>query len=177
MEKIGSAKNIVIIGLSGTGKTSVAESISATTARTLLDTDKIIEESIKMSIPDIFKSKGEAYFRKLEYEVIQEVSDETGSVIACGGGSVLDPRNFAALRRHGVIFCLWAEIDELCRRIGDDHERPLLTGNLYDNLCRQLAERETILRSADIHINTLGKTVQEIAKQIVLIFDRLAQSS
>ena len=99
-------KNIVLIGMMGSGKTTVGKLLAQRFDRPLADTDALIEERQGRSIPDIFSVDGESYFRTLELELCQELSGQQGLVIACGGGLPLQDEAIAALKSSGLVFWL-----------------------------------------------------------------------
>jgi len=104
--------NIVLTGFMGTGKSIVGEKLAQRLGMGYIDTDQIIEEREGCEISKIFKEKGEDYFRKIETEVVKEVSSFNNCVIATGGGVVLKEENIKALRRKGIIISLSANPDK-----------------------------------------------------------------
>ena len=129
--------NIVLIGMPGSGKSTVGTELAALTERPLIDTDTLIEARAKKSIPQIFAEDGETAFRDLETAVLAEVGRERGQIISCGGGAVLRAENRRALQQNGRIYCLHRPLEWL-ERTG----RPL-SGDL-DRLRRLEAERRPI---------------------------------
>ena len=106
-EKILSRReNAVLIGMSGSGKSYVGRLAAEKLGRRFIDTDSEIVRVTGKSVPEIFDSVGEQGFRKIESSVIERVSQETGVVIATGGGAVLKPENVLSLRRNGRLFYL-----------------------------------------------------------------------
>ena len=110
--------NIVLVGMAGSGKTTIGEAVAAMTGRVFVDIDKAVTELAGMTIPKIFVEHGEEAFRKLESDVIREVSATKGGVIATGGGAVKSIENCNYLRQNGII--LWLDrppiMLELCGR-------------------------------------------------------------
>ncbi len=98
--------NLVIIGMPGSGKTSVGKLLAAELGMDFVDTDEEVEAAAGLSIPDIFEQLGEEAFRKLEAEQTQKVCKENRLVIATGGGVVKDPLNYARLKQNGTIIFL-----------------------------------------------------------------------
>ncbi|MGB3057214.1 MAG: shikimate kinase, partial [Candidatus Omnitrophota bacterium] len=96
-------KNIVLVGFMGTGKTTIAKVLARSLGKKYVNTDDLIESREKKSINDVFKDDGEAYFRKVEKEVIKEASRQADQVIDAGGGVVLDPENMENLRMTGIV--------------------------------------------------------------------------
>ncbi len=114
-------ENIVLIGMPASGKSTVGKLISEELARTLLDTDSIIEEKTGEKISDIFARYGEKHFRDIESEVAKEIAQKNSSVISCGGGLILRPENVFELRKNGRLFF----IDMPLERLIPTSDRPL----------------------------------------------------
>ena len=106
-------QNIVLVGMPGCGKTTVAEELSKLTGRKAVDTDSLVEESAGMSVPEIFSQYGEKRFRELEAQAVRSAAKEKGLIIATGGGAVLDPGNVRALKGNGRIYYLKRDLDLL----------------------------------------------------------------
>lgn len=103
---IAEKENIVLVGMPASGKSTVGRMLAQRLGKKFIDTDSLIVEKAKMSIPEIFAREGEAAFRLLEREVISEVAAESCAVIATGGGAVLAPENNDALKANGRIYFL-----------------------------------------------------------------------
>lgn len=130
-------QNIVLIGMPGCGKTTVATELATLSGRQVIDTDAEIEKNAGMTIPEIFKKYGEEHFRTLESEVIAEVAKEKGLVIATGGGAVLREENRKALHSNGRIYYIKRELTDL-----SCEGRPLSVDT--DALQRMFAVRDPI---------------------------------
>jgi shikimate kinase len=160
-------KNIVLIGMMGSGKSSVGKQLSEKLDRPFIDTDEIIEKREERTITEIFELYGENYFRKLEMEIVKEVAEYDNHIISTGGGIVVNPDNVSRLKMTGQIFYLKNDIDELAERLSSNTEnRPLLEdNNLHRKLKQILSKRETLyLQSADeiIENKDLDHTVSQI---------------
>ena len=163
-------KNIVLVGLMGAGKTSVGLCLEQKTGRQFLDSDNIIEKEQGCSISEIFEKNGEAFFRKLESEVILRISGYNDKIIATGGGSVQNLQNLEYLRKNGQIFYLKALPEELYIRIKSQNNRPLLQNeNPRGTLKNLLKLREENYLKADIIIETSGKSVEDITEEILKV--------
>ncbi|MBQ3116489.1 MAG: AAA family ATPase [Clostridia bacterium] len=101
--------NVVLVGMPGSGKSTIAKEVAKRLKRQFIDTDKEIEKKAGMSIPDIFSEYGEGRFREIEKQVLREVGAMTGKVIATGGGVVKDSENLYPLKSNGIIF--WIKRD------------------------------------------------------------------
>ena len=154
-KKVGRAKNIVLIGFMGTGKTSVGRLLAARLGRRFIDIDRKIEQENKMTIAEMFASHGEEFFRRKEREMVARVSRFHGAVIATGGGTVLVPENMERLRASGFIVSLTASVQTILERTGRRNTRPLLERpDREEFVTNLLAEREKLYRQADLCINT-----------------------
>ena len=107
--------NIVLVGMPGCGKTTVAGIIGRMTGRPVQDVDTMIEQRAGITIPEIFAQSGEEGFRALETQIITEAGAQSGAVIATGGGSVTRLENYAPLHQNAVIVWLQRDIDKLPR--------------------------------------------------------------
>ena len=167
-------KNIVLIGFMGTGKTTVGKELAKRLNFTFIDTDERIERKIGLTVNDIFKEYGEKYFRRLEHDLIGNVSLFNRCIIATGGGVVLNAENIKLLKQRGVIVCLEADYKYLLKRLKAAGGRPLLAGgNVDERVPRLLKEREQYYKCADIYINIENKTVNEIADEIIKNIERI----
>ena len=108
-----SKENIVLIGMPGVGKTSTGEALAKLLNRTWIDTDFLIKQKTHCEAATYLQTHGEAAFRYLEHEVIQEISSMTGSVISCGGGVVVTPSNYQLLRQNGKLVYLTRPLEDL----------------------------------------------------------------
>ena len=154
-------KNIVIIGMPGVGKTSVAEAVAEKLNRKCIDIDT---EIIKKhgDIPKIFEQQGEKAFRAYEKGAVIQAAKEEGVVIATGGGSLLDPENTAALQRTGTLYWITRPLEELAT-----DGRPLSKGGI-DTLKKLYRERKPIYQAAAHHI-VKNTTVDEAACAILAL--------
>lgn len=106
-------ENIVLIGMPASGKTTVGNILAEKMDREIIDTDELISMRVGKSIPVIFSEYGEEYFRRIESEIIEEVSSKTGVIISTGGGAVLNENNVNALRKNGRIYFIDRPLDAL----------------------------------------------------------------
>lgn len=106
-------KNIVLVGMPGSGKSTIGKMLAEKLNREFLDTDEMIVEKAGKPIPEIFAENGEEYFREIESECVKEAGKKMGLVIATGGGAVLRQENRDALRQNAVVIFLDREVDSL----------------------------------------------------------------
>ncbi len=109
----GETLNVILVGMPGSGKTTIGTALAKLLNREFIDTDALIEKKDGRDIPTIFKDSGEEYFRKLESEVVKEVGKLTGKVISTGGGVIKNRDNCFPLKSNGIIFLIEREIEKL----------------------------------------------------------------
>ncbi len=136
-----SPTNLVLMGLSGSGKSVVGWHLAKLVGFGFIDTDKRIEQEEKMSITEIFKKKGEKYFRELENKLFQKLSNIRSHVIATGGGTVLNEDAWGVMKSMGLLIWINTPIEEIARKLlrspEDLRKRPLLS-----DLAEQLKDQD-----------------------------------
>ena len=150
-------ENRVLIGMPGSGKTSVGRALAGLTGLPFLDTDQLIVEKAGKPISDIFADSGEEAFRDLESEVIRDVALQGGRIISTGGGAVLRPENVIALRWNGRLFWLDRDPESLVPTA----DRPL--ADTAVKMKQLYARREPVYRSAADEIIPVRGTPEDIA--------------
>ena len=169
---------IVLLGYMGSGKSTIAQSLSEKTKIKVLDLDKIIENRTNLSIKTIFSTKGELYFRKLEHEIFKELmaSDEK-LIISLGGGTPCYANNHEMLQGENVAsFYLKGSIETLYGRlISIKENRPLIAEQSEDDMkeyiAKHLFDRSFYYNQATHKISIDDKSVEEVVNDIV---DKLA---
>ncbi len=158
-------KNIILIGFMGSGKDSVGKEISRRSSLAFISTDSMIELAENRRINDIFQQNGEAYFRHLEKRALRSISGLQNTIIATGGGMVIDEKNRKQLSNLGIVVHLYVDAETVRQRLQNDQDRPLLKeGNDVERL---LSERKELYNFADIVIDTRSKTPGQIAGDIL----------
>lgn len=159
--------NIVLVGFMGTGKTVVGQRLAKMLGREFQDLDTLIEEETQMSIAQIFSRHGESYFRKLEAEMVARVSREKGFIISTGGGVMLREENVRNLKSNGILIALTASPEVILQRLAGKEDRPLLQGDDRQQKVEELLRRrEPYYQKADYLIDTTGRTVEEVVREI-----------
>lgn len=154
-------RNIVLVGMSMCGKSTLGQLLSEKLARPLIDTDTVIIERAGMPVTEIFATRGEGHFRDLESAVVSDVCRMSGVVIATGGGAVLRAENVDAMKRNGTVVFL----DRPLETILPTDDRPL--ANTAEKVRRLYAERLPIYRAAaDVTVFVHG-TPEETANDIL----------
>ena len=146
----------------GCGKSTVARALSELTGRELIDTDELIVQNEGCSIPEIFASRGEEYFRTCESRVAAEVGKMSGKIISTGGGIVTREVNLDSLTQNGVIFFVRRDLAMLSR-----DGRPLSQGADLEQMYKK--RLPLYLNFADYTVDNCG-TVQDCAEAIANIF-------
>jgi shikimate kinase len=168
--------NVALIGFMGAGKTSVGRLVAEQLGFDYLDTDEMIQSRTNRTIADIFARDGEPAFRKLEEQVVAELTARERTVISTGGGLPVNPKNLASLKTHALVVCLWASPEKIWDRVKNQTHRPLLHDADPQKKIRELlAAREPFYRQADVLLNTELRHVREVAQQVIHQF-RLAAS-
>ncbi len=121
-----STNNIFLVGLMGSGKTTIGRSLAKKLNLRFLDADQEIETRTGASIPLIFEIEGEASFRQREADVIRDLTAQQGIVLATGGGAVLNETSRQLLRERGTVIYLRASVASILQRTSHDKNRPLL---------------------------------------------------
>lgn len=152
----------------GTGKTAVGRRLAEQLHAPFVDVDALVVKRAGRPIHEIFAGGGEPDFRKLESDVIAEVAAQDRTVIATGGGALLDAKNREQLQLRGLLVCLTAKAGTLLERLKDDLTRPLLAGEkLPQKIERLMSERQAVYDLCPLQIVTDGKTIAQVAEEIL----------
>ncbi|MEL4898260.1 shikimate kinase [Crocosphaera sp. Alani8] len=163
--------NVFLVGMMGTGKTTVGQKLAQRLNYRFFDSDVLIERVTGQSIKNIFATQGEEAFRQVETEVLSELAAYTKSVVATGGGSVLKAKNWSYLH-HGLIIWLDVSIPILSKRLARDTTRPLLQKkDLSLTLQSLLEQRRPLYAQSDLQViinrhQTADDTVEQILELV-----------
>ena len=171
-------KNLVLIGMPGSGKTKIGNYLAQRLDLPVLDTDAMVVEEMGMAISEIFERYGEAHFRDLESQAVQRAARAQGTVIATGGGVVLRAENMAALAQSGIIFFRDRPPEAI---VEEDHkDRPLVGADkdaararIFDLYTQRIA----LYKRYAHHYIAPTDTWQEAAEQIAAIYEKEARST
>jgi shikimate kinase len=169
------APNLVFVGPMGAGKTTIGTRVAAKLALRFVDVDQRLQEITGARVPLIFECEGEAGFRARESALIAELCNDSGLLIATGGGAVLDPLNRQRLRERGFVVHLHLDVDAQLARLARDRSRPLLaTGDRHATLTALAAQRDALYAEiADLHYDSNGPGADAAATRLVaMIADR-----
>lgn len=165
--------NIILVGFMGTGKTTVGKLVAARLGWRFADTDQVIERRVGKSVHDIFAIQGEPAFRQMEAALCAEISTWRRSVIATGGGILLDPMNYERLNSAGLVICLTASLEQIAARLEYDANRPLLNGaDRVQRLNELLSARAALYNSVPHQVETSGQTPYAVSDSVLHLWQR-----
>lgn len=161
-------RSVVLVGMMGAGKSTIGRRLAARLHLPFLDADIEIEAAAGMSIPDIFETHGEAYFRDGEARVIARLLDGGPAVIATGGGAVMREETRDRIRDKAVSIWLKADLDVIMKRVRRRADRPLLqTEDPTGTVSRLLEAREPVYATADLTIGSRDVPHERIVDECV----------
>lgn len=162
--------NIYLVGPMGAGKTTIGKRIAELKGMGFLDSDQAIEERTGVDISFIFEKEGEDGFRKREREMLAELTQQPNSVVATGGGAVMESGNRDLLTARGVVVYLETPLHQQLARTRNNRNRPLLEDSEdIEATLRQLTEmRDPLYREiADVVVTTGDQPARKLAREIV----------
>ncbi|MDC1129361.1 shikimate kinase [Candidatus Pelagibacter sp.] len=168
---MNSNKNLVFVGMMGSGKSSIGSLVSKKLNLPFLDIDSVIVENIGMSVSEIFEKKGEDYFRNQEEKITLKCLKKIKNVVSLGGGGFINIKiRKEILANH---FSFWLNCDEsiLIRRIKDSKKRPLAFKSTDKEIRTLIRKRSKIYSNAQFKINCDKLTKTEIVKKIIEIYE------
>lgn len=153
----------------GVGKTTIGRLLAERLGFDFIDMDEEIEKRMGITISEIFRVKGESRFRELESELVKELSQRDGLVIACGGGAIANPENAETLRKSSKMVYLTASIDEIIKRTKQDNSRPLLLVQDLKKVASELYEqRKPVYKKyAEATVDTTDKNTEEVVEMVL----------
>ena len=168
---MNSNKNLVFLGMMGSGKSSIGNLVSKKLDLPFIDIDNLIVENAGMSISEIFEKKGEVYFRNLEEKITLKTLKKIKNVISLGGGGFINTKIRKEILDNN--FSFWLDWDEsiLVRRIKDSKKRPLVFKSTEQKIKAIIKDRSKIYTKAQFKINCNKLTKTEIVEKIVKIYE------
>ena len=166
-------KNIYLVGLMGSGKTTLGKILSKKIDKQFYDSDQVIEEKLGVEVPIIFEYEGEAGFREREKDILKELVGIQNIVLATGGGIILSKSNRDLLAQNGIVVYLKSNQKDLILRMKNDKTRPLLqNGNIEEIIKTLCKEREPLYEEiADFEITTKNKKIHEVVNEIMSVIN------
>ena len=163
--------NLYLVGFMGTGKSTVGRQVARQMGFEFLDSDHEIERRQGKPVSQIFAAEGEARFRALEREFIEQGHPEKKCVVSCGGGLVVPSGMLELLRRRGVVICMHAPIETILKRTLHATHRPLLQVEDPERRLRELyAQREELYRRTGTMVLTDKRPLREIAIHVLRVY-------
>ena len=164
-------KNLVFLGMMGSGKSSIGFLVSKKLNLKFIDIDNIIEDEVGMKISDIFKSKGENYFRNLEEKITLKILKTNKVVVSLGGGGFLNEKiRDEVLTNHFSFWLNW-ESKILLKRIKNSEKRPIALNSTDQEITNLIKKRSKIYMKAEFKIDCNKLTKNEIVKKITKIYE------
>jgi shikimate kinase len=164
-------KNLVLAGFMGTGKSTIGALVAQKTGSPFLDTDREVETQAGKPIRAIFEDEGEAAFRELEAAICRKAANISGTVIATGGGTLLNSESRKALAKNGVLVNMQADLESLAVRLAPDGRRPLLTNN--ETTQALYANREEFYLSLPHQVQVGVRAPLAIAEELIALWQQL----
>ena len=155
---------VYLVGMPGSGKSSVGPELARRLGVPFVELDAEIERAAGKPVTEIFEQEGEARFRELEAAMLVEAAGRDPGVVSCGGGVVLEPANRVTLRATGEVVFLSVPLDVLQARVPPAADRPLIRGS--GDLERLFEQRESLYREFAAHVVDGSGTVEEVAAAI-----------
>ena len=165
-------KNIVLLGMMGSGKSTIGYLLSKNINLNFLDVDKFIEKETDLKIYDIFQKKGEVYFRDLEEKTTLKLLKGKGKIISLGGGGFLNKNIRKEILKNHISFWLNWENSTIINRILKSQKRPVAFNSSENNLKRLINERSNIYAEANFKINCETLTKKMIVKNIIELYEK-----
>ena len=168
---MNSNKNLIFLGMMGSGKSSIGNLVSKKLNLQFVDIDNLIIETVGMTISEIFKKKGESYFRNLEEKITLKCLKKMKNVISLGGGGFINAKiRREVLNNH---FSFWLNWDDsiLIKRIKNSKKRPLVFESTDQEIRAMIKDRSKIYSNAQFKINCNKLTKTEIVKKIIKIYE------
>lgn len=166
-------RKVYLVGYMGSGKSAIGRRLSYFLRMPYYDMDKEIVRREKMTIPEIFEQKGEAYFRKVETEFLRDFRDEF-CIISTGGGVAINAENRKIMRETGLVLFLDATFPDIWKRIHKDKNRPIVQRSTKQELEDLFYQRRRYYKSvAHINIRTEGRSLRQIVEYAAFQITRL----
>ena len=161
-------KNLVLTGMMGAGKSTVGKKLAKKLKRKFIDIDQIIEKKEKITIREIFETKGESYFRKVEKKLTLEELKKSNLVIALGGGAFIDPSIRKEVKNSSISIWLDLNLKSIILRLRNIRKRPLLNkNNLEEGLNKIYSERKKFYNESSFRIKCSSLNINKIVNKII----------
>ena len=166
-----SKKNLILIGMMGSGKSTIGSLLSKKLNIKFIDIDNVLENDSKMKIAEIFEKKGENFFRNLEEKITLKVLNSTNNVISLGGGGFINEKIRKEVLKNNFSFWLNCNAQILLNRIKNNKKRPIAFNLSEDELRKLIEKRAKMYSKAQFKINCYKLTKGEIVKKILNVYE------
>ena len=166
-----SNNNLVLLGMMGSGKSTIGLSLSKRLNTNFFDIDKIIEREQNMKVNEIFEKKGEKYFRELEEKTTLNLLKKKGIALALGGGAFMNKSIRKEILKNHISFWLNLNDKIIIERIKDSVKRPMAINSTKEGLLDLIKKRSNIYSKALYKINCDNLTKSEIVNKIIKIYE------
>ena len=167
-------KNLVLLGMMGVGKTGIGKFVAKRLKIDFFDIDKLIEEKNEMKITEIFKTKGEIYFRKEEeFVTIKYLNNKKESIISLGGGGFINNKIRKKVLSECISVWLNVNLETIYTRLKNSKKRPLIYKNDQKNIGKIFMERKKIYSLADHEINCDNLNLNQITNKIIKLYEEI----
>ena len=171
-------KNLVLTGMMGVGKSTIAKNLAKKLKIKFSDIDKIIEKKEKNTIKEIFENKGESYFRKVEKKITLEELEKNNLVIALGGGAFINNSIRKKVKNSSISFWLDLSLKSILRRLKNVKKRPLLNqDSLEETMNKIYSERKKIYNESNFRIKCDSMNIEEITNKITKLYENSRDKS
>ncbi len=167
-------KNLVLLGMMGVGKTGIGKYVAKRLKTNFFDIDRLIEKKNEMKIAEIFKVKGEVFFRKEEeFVTIKYLNKKKGSVISLGGGGFINDKIRKKVLSDCISIWLNVNLEIIRKRLKNSKKRPLINNNKQNNIDKIFMERKKIYSLADHEINCDNLNLNQISNTIIKLHEKI----
>ena len=164
-------KNLVLLGMMGVGKTGIGRYVARRLKINFFDIDKLIEKKNEMKITEIFKTKGEIYFRTEEEFVTIKYLNKKGSIISLGGGGFINDKIRKKVLSECISVWLNVNLETIYKRLEKSNKRPLANNDNQNNLDKIFLERKKIYSLADHEINCDNLNINQTSNKIIKLYE------
>ena len=165
-------KNLVLLGMMGVGKSTLGKIVAKKQSLEFIDTDLVIERKFSMKISEIFKTKGEKFFRQEEEKEILKILKKNKTVLALGGGAFMNKNIRNLILKDSLSFWLDLNLKTIAKRVKWNKKRPLLNQQNAEEIIKKLyAKRKNIYKLAEYKVNCNKMTKLQIAEKIIFYYE------
>ena len=166
-------KNLVLLGMMGVGKTRIGKYVAKKLKINFFDIDKLIEKKNEMKITEIFKTKGEIYFRKEEEFITIKYLNKKGSIISLGGGGFINDSIRKKVLTECISIWLNVNLETIYKRLKNSNKRPLIYKNDQNNINKIFVERKKIYSLANHEMNCDNLSLNQAGNKIIKLYEEI----